>query len=42
MLHYTDSQSSSLWGKTSQNHLASPAGAVVPNYPPLFLCVTTN
>jgi len=37
-LHYTvnsgflsDSRSSSLWGKTSQVHLASPAAAVEPN-----------
>ena len=34
-LHYADSRSSSLWGKTSQDHLASPVVAVVPNYCPL-------
>jgi len=31
MLHYTDSQPSSLWVKTSQHHLASLGAAVVPN-----------
>jgi len=30
-LHYADSQSSSLWVKTSQHHLTSLAVAVVPN-----------
>jgi hypothetical protein len=30
-LHYADSQSSSIWVKTSQHHLASLAAAVVPN-----------
>ena len=30
-LHYADSQSSSLWDKTSQHYLASLAAAVVPN-----------
>jgi len=30
-LHYADSQSSSLWAKTSQHHLTSLAAAVVPN-----------
>jgi len=30
-LHYADSQSSSLWDKTSQYHLTSLAAAVVPN-----------
>jgi len=30
-LHYEDSQSSSLWVKTSQHHLTSLAAAVVPN-----------
>jgi len=30
-LHYADSRSNSLWGKTSQDHLTSLAAAVVPN-----------
>ena len=30
-LHYADSQSRSLWVKTSQHHLAVLAAAVVPN-----------
>ena len=30
-LHYADSQSSSLWVKMTQHHLASLAAAVVPN-----------
>ena len=34
-LHYAESRSSSLWGNTSQDHLASPAVAVVPKYSPL-------
>ena len=32
---YADSRSSSLWCKTSQGRLASPAAAVVPDYSPL-------
>ena len=30
-LHYADSQTSSLWVKTSQHYLTSLAAAVVPN-----------
>jgi hypothetical protein len=36
------SRLSSLWDKTSQRHLASPAAAVVPDYSLLYLRVTTN
>jgi len=31
-------RSSSLWGKTSQDHLASPVAAVVPNWSTLLVC----